>query len=53
MIQMCFVGNVYRAQGLWQEQLTLPFNNLGKVFGKNLVGNYFYVVLKGKIESVL
>lgn len=46
-------GSVYRAQRLWQEQLTLPFNNLGKVFVKKAVGNYFHVVLKGKIESIL
>lgn len=43
----------HKAQGLWQEQLTLPFNNLGKVFRKNAVGKYFHVVLKGKIESIL
>lgn len=53
MVQMCFVGSAYRAQRLWQEQLTLPFNNLGKAFGKNTVGKYFHVVLKGKIESIL
>lgn len=52
VVQMCFVGSIYRAQGLWQEQLMLPFSNLGKS-GKNAVGTYFHVVLKGKMESIL
>lgn len=38
---MCFVGSVYRAQGLWQEQLTLPFNNLGKSLWEECSGKLF------------
>lgn len=41
VVQMCFVGSVYRAQGLWQEQLTLPFNNLGKSLWEECSGKLF------------
>lgn len=47
MFQMCFVWSVYRAEGLWQEQLTLCFNSLGKNVWEQRSGKLFSCCSQG------